>query len=882
MLNQKQNQNKKTLEQWLESVSYDYLNSSRYMPTMFALTFVNFIKLVNGTEGESNKTPPMHLKMLDTIANRKKDYLVNLCFRGAAKALAIDTPILTTDGWTDIEHLKVGQSIYGIDGKPATVMVKSEVFNKPMYRLHLADGRELDVSEDHINVIIHRKGRKDRHGTENVYEEISTKDLLKYKLFTTRSKTKKNPKGKETMVWIPLPKAMEFEKKNLPIDPYTLGLILGDGHIEKDNGMVNLTAHKDDMEFYKKNIPHLLGSEWVDKRNPNVHTISIRKLGKIMKTYGLNVHGDYKFIPSDYLYSSIEDRIELLKGLMDTDGTLDYAKGSGAEFSSNSELLARGVQFLIYSLGGSAKVTSSISASGKTHYKVFINSPINIFKLPRKADKYSTKSFKDKIPLESITKINTVPSQCIAVDNESHTFLAGDLVPTHNTSLFGEYMVLYIAMMGELPGLKDISGMIYVADSMENGAKSLRKNIEFRYEHSDFLKQVIPKAKFTDTELNFENMNGHRLGVKLFGATTGLRGTKIDGKRPVLAVLDDLLSDEASKSKVVMNLIKDTVYKGINHALDPTKRLVIFNGTPFNKEDVLLEAVESGAWEVNVYPVCERFPCSREDFKGAWEDRFSYDYIKDQYELAKGSGHLNAFYQELMLQITSEDERLIQNSEIRWYQRSILLNQKNAYNFYITTDFATSSKNSADFSVISVWAYNNNGDWFWVDGICRKQTMDRSIDDLFSLVQEYSPQQVGVEITGQQGAFIKWLQQEMMYRNIWFNFASSDKNNNTPGIRPTVDKLTRLNLVVPWFKAGKVYFPSEMEDTSIMTEFMSELRLATINGIKGHDDCLDTISQLAYLKAWKPSVVMPIENKNSMWDDDMIPEEKSGLNSYLV
>ena len=239
--------------------------------------------------------------------------------------------------------------------------------------------------------------------------------------------------------------------------------------------------------------------------------------------------------------------------------------------------------------------------------------------------------------------------------------------------------------------------------------------------------------------------------------------------------------------------------------------MVIFNGTPFNKDDVLLEAVESGAWEVNVYPVCERFPCSREDFKGAWEDRFSYDYIKNQYDLAKGSGHLNAFYQELMLQITSEDERLIQDSEIRWYPRTNLLRNKSAYNFYITTDFATSSKTTADFSVISVWAYNNNGDWFWVDGICKKQTMDRTIDDLFRLAQEYSPQQVGVEITGQQGAFIKWLQKEMMDRNIWFNFASSDKNNNTPGIRPVVDKLSRLNMVVPWFKAGKVYFPEEMQ-----------------------------------------------------------------------
>ena len=190
------------------------------------------------------------------------------------------------------------------------------------------------------------------------------------------------------------------------------------------------------------------------------------------------------------------------------------------------------------------------------------------------------------------------------------------------TTLFGEYMVLYLAVFNSLPKLNNISGMIYVADTMENGAKSLRKNIEYRYEHSEFLQSVLPKAgvKFTDTYLEFTNLEGRQFGVKLFGATTGIRGTKIFGKRPQVAVLDDLLSDESAKSKTVMGLIKDTVYKGIDPALDPNGSLVVLSGTPFNKEDVILEAVESGAWETNIYPVCEKFPCSRKDFNGAWED----------------------------------------------------------------------------------------------------------------------------------------------------------------------------------------------------------------------------------------------------------------------
>lgn len=450
------------------------------------------------------------------------------------------------------------------------------------------------------------------------------------------------------------------------------------------------------------------------------------------------------------------------------------------------------------------------------------------------------------------------------------------------TTLFGEYFFPFIAVMGGLPEFGSITGGIYVSDSMDNGVKSLRKNMEFRYHASEFLKYWLPKATFTDNYIEFENREGHRFGLKMFGAKTGLRGTKIFGKRPVICVLDDLVSDDDSKSKAAMLAIKDTVYKGVNHALDPTRRKVIFNGTPFNKEDILIEAVESGAWDVNVWPVCERFPVSKEEFCGAWEDRFSYEYVKDQYDLAIKTGKLAAFMQELMLRITSEEERLVQDAEIRWYGRTNLLRNQGSFNFYITTDFATSAKQTADYSVISVWAYNAIGDWFWVDGICERQTMDKTINDLFRLVQLYKPQQVGIEVTGQQGAFINWLQQEMLNRNIWFNFAS-DQKSNIPGIRPVVDKLSRFNLVVPWFKAGKMYFPEEMKSSVIMGQAMGQIRLATQSGLKGKDDFIDTISMLAYLKPWRPSEsVATTPDEIDRWEHEEARAPVGGLASYIV
>lgn len=453
------------------------------------------------------------------------------------------------------------------------------------------------------------------------------------------------------------------------------------------------------------------------------------------------------------------------------------------------------------------------------------------------------------------------------------------------TTLMFEYLILYVAVFGEIDGFGNIDGMIYVSDSMDNGVKSARKNIEFRYHSSEFLLNMVPFAKFTDNYLEFKNQAGHQLGCKMFGAKTGLRGTKIFGKRPVIAVLDDLVSDDDSKSAVSMEAIKDTVYKGVDYALDPQRRKIIFNGTPFNKNDILYEAVESGGWKVNVYPICERFPCSKEEFQGAWEDRFTYEFVKDQYMTSVATGKVAAFQQELMLRISSAEEKLVQESEIRWFSRQALMKYYNRFNFYITTDFATKAKQSSDYSVISVWAYNALGDWHWVDGICKKQTMDKNINDLFSLAQQYRPQAVGLEISGQQGAFIDWIQGEMMRRNVWFTLAAG--KNGQPGINPTTDKLSRFNLVVPLFKAGKIKWPTEMKSSEIIGEFMSEINLATLSGLKSkHDDCLDTISMLMYLNPWKPSEDLPAsgnETNGGLWDaEDEFTDSQSAISSYIV
>jgi len=450
-------------------------------------------------------------------------------------------------------------------------------------------------------------------------------------------------------------------------------------------------------------------------------------------------------------------------------------------------------------------------------------------------------------------------------------------------STLKEYLILYLGVYGVLPNFGKVPYAIYVSDSIDNGVKKMRKSLEYRWNNSQFLQKYIPTIHITDTRWEFINASGNSLVVSGYGAKTGVRGTRENGSRPVLALLDDLISDSDARSATVIAAVEDTIDKAIDYALHPQRRKIIWSGTPFNAKDPLYKAVESGAWNVNVYPVCEEFPCSPEEFRGSWEDRFEYSYVLKQYTKAVKTGKVDTFNQELMLRIMSDEDRLILDSDIGWYSRATVLKNKGWFNFYITTDFATSEKTSSDFSTISVWAYNSKGDWLWVDGICKKQLMDKNIDDLFRLAQMYSPQQVGIEVSGQQGGFIPWIQREMGDRNQYFALAS-ENNVGAPGIRPTTNKMQRFNIVVPWFKTHKIWYPEEYRNHPVVVEHINELSLASPGGFKSkHDDCIDNISMLSAMTPWKPTEVSPDPSGNDadIWGDE-VANEYNDMDSYIV
>lgn len=379
------------------------------------------------------------------------------------------------------------------------------------------------------------------------------------------------------------------------------------------------------------------------------------------------------------------------------------------------------------------------------------------------------------------------------------------------TTLFAEYLFLHIAAFGYMPGFGKVNLALYVTDSIENGVKNLRRNIEHRYSESEAMQAMVPNRrimvgngrgamldvtdedgmeefarqeeeyqsknyggrKFTDIRLEFENYKGHKFVVKGYGAASGVRGSKEMGMRPQLCVFDDIISDEDARSPTIIQTIEDTVYKAVSKALDPTRQKQVWLGTPFNQNDPIYKAAESGRWEVACYPIAEDFDATttREDFRGSWEERFSYDYVKDEFDTAMALGRPDDFYKELMLRIANSDDRLIPEKSIARYDRNrfLLENKDNLY-YYITTDAGVSENKTADFSVIEVWGVSHDKKIHLVDWWLGKVKSSEFLKELFKMTKKWKKnlQGVGIEVNGQQKGTISFIEEKMIEEDEFF------------------------------------------------------------------------------------------------------------------
>lgn len=432
-----------------------------------------------------------------------------------------------------------------------------------------------------------------------------------------------------------------------------------------------------------------------------------------------------------------------------------------------------------------------------------------------------------------------------------------------------EYAFIYVAALGFWPNFGKTPFIVFLGASQEGNVKAFFKNVASKIHNSDFLSSLFDLSdkayRQTDSEIELTNRDGVMTISAGKGMSTNWRGIRSkQGDRPSVLIADDVLSNEVMTSETIRNTVEVNWFNSALPALDPRKHKVIYIGTPLSEADLLHKLKASGAYKIVRIPLCSKFPCTVAEFDSVWPDRFTFDYAQELYDQYKAAGRLQSFYTEYMLEVTDLSTLLVEEDDIQWYDYSTFHMNKNKYNYYIVTDFATSTKKSADFSVIGVIALSSNNDWLLVDGQCKRQTMQENLEDLFKYVAKWSPMSVGIESSGQQGGFISILQDMMIERNCWFQFGRR-VGSKEAGIRPIKDKVHRfVTGVQPLFKQGRVWLPKpetlsmaqRINFLPMIEELVNELSKFTMAGgvnALAHDDCIDILNQMSEMETYKPS-----------------------------
>lgn len=388
-----------------------------------------------------------------------KSFPMYIASRGFGKALEPNTPVRTKDGWTPIKDLEVGDKVYGSDGKLTNViMTTQEQTNLNYYRITLRDGRQIDCCEDHMWKVWDKN--KNKNKASLVWSEISTKEMVD-NYYWNRKGNKSS--GKEYRYALPINKPIEDSEKEYKLHPYVLGVLLGDGCMTQRT----ITISSNDFEIIE-NVKSLLPYGYTIDKMPSsdkdyIITRSNNKVPafyKLLEEIGIFGHNSKtKFIPEEYKYGSIDQRMDLVRGLMDTDG---YSNGQSViEYYTISDKLSNGFLDIARSLGLHCK--QSIREAwyrGERYndcYRISIYTDQEVFTLPRKLDylKHTVskqgQSKYEKVFITNIEYIGKKDGYCIQVDNEDKTYITKDYIVTHNSFLLAVYSTLRCLL---IPGSK--------------------------------------------------------------------------------------------------------------------------------------------------------------------------------------------------------------------------------------------------------------------------------------------------------------------------------------------------------------------------------------------------------------------------------------------
>lgn len=383
---------------------------------------------------------------------------------GPGKGLSLDTELPTPSGFVRMGDVRVGDTLFDMHGQVCRVTALSPVNRRRTFRLEFDDGSSIIADDVHqwltttrqerINngrlndeFRAHRRaqresrvsGRKSDRFTLSLQKRNRERDYALKEpspgkvrstleiLNTLKSSRQSCNHAIDVIPGLSLPDA------DLPVDPYTLGLWLGDGY--SSSGAIGMAAS--DMDEVMTYVPYPVRSTrlcGLPKYKTPYRVVLFEGLQKRLRKAGLISN---KHIPMMYLRASTEQRIALLQGLLDTDGHAD--RDGYIEIGLSDKRLADDVRELVCSLGIKTSLKVKKTAGADSHRMLF-SAPFQAFRLKRKAEKQKITGYfrpcSRRRFIKAVTEVPSVPTRCIAVDSPTRTYLVGrTFIPTHNTAL---------------------------------------------------------------------------------------------------------------------------------------------------------------------------------------------------------------------------------------------------------------------------------------------------------------------------------------------------------------------------------------------------------------------------------------------------------------
>lgn len=334
------------------------------------------------------------------------------------KGLDIKTPILTTKGFKMLMHITKEDVIFDKDGRTTNILNISDIHYNPCYKITFDNGEEIIADHEHRWLVSFR------HGKNNYKEKVLNTEEIKnaFELYKEKGSSLYLPK-------IFNPKPLNIEKSDLPIDPYILGYWLGDG----TSVAGSITAVNPDFWKEVEKRGYTYGEDISGECRSELRTI----FGLRTELNKLNLLGN-KRIPIEYLLSSYEQRLDLLRGFMDSDG---YYNNKRKRFvmATTREYQADCLMTLLATLGVKpTKIYAKKYCNNKEFdgWDVCFTMKENPFLIRNQENiEYPNTDKASFRNIKSIELVDTVATKCLEVDSPSHTFLFGrGLIPTHNTN----------------------------------------------------------------------------------------------------------------------------------------------------------------------------------------------------------------------------------------------------------------------------------------------------------------------------------------------------------------------------------------------------------------------------------------------------------------